>query len=212
MTNHNDALEARLRRGPDDDAALQALLARVAAEAAKQGLVDIVFTTTDSPIGQITIAATDDGIVAIEWDTDRLLTKLAAKLSPRVLEDRPRLDTARRQIDEYFEGARHDFDLPIDWALTKGFRRDVLHELVTVPFGTIVTYKDLAERVHNPKATRAVGSAMATNPIPLVVPCHRVLQSGGGLGNYSGGDGPVTKAWLLRHEGLDLPSTDPQLF
>lgn len=208
MTDRTE-LEERLRSGPGGAPAIDGLLADFTAAAEAHGLVDIVFASTDSPVGEITVAATDTGILAVGWDTEALLQKLADKVSPRVLEDRARLDDERRQLDEYFAGRRHTFDVEIDWTLTAGFRREVLHELVTVPYGSIVTYGELAERVHNPKASRAVGSAMATNPIPLIVPCHRVLQSGGGLGNYSGGNGPETKAWLLRHEGADLPQTLP---
>ncbi|MBI2704100.1 MAG: methylated-DNA--[protein]-cysteine S-methyltransferase [Actinobacteria bacterium] len=203
-TNGIGRLEAELRAGPTIDGAVGDLLETFVRHAAERGIADVVFATTPSPVGEITIAATVEGVVAVGWDTDRLLAKLAVALSPRVLEDRSRLDDARRQMAEYFDGTRLSFDLPIDWSLTTGFRRGVLQELATVPFGTIVTYKDLAERVHSPKAARAVGSAMAANPLPLVVPCHRVLQSGGALGNYGGGDGPPTKAWLLRHEGVDL--------
>jgi methylated-DNA-[protein]-cysteine S-methyltransferase len=118
------------------------------------------------------------------------------------LEDPARLDDVRRQLDEYFDGARRDFDLPLDRQLSHGFRLDVLRELTLVPFGVVLSYRDLATRVGHPGASRAVGTAMATNPIPIVQPCHRVLRTGGALGGYGGG--LDAKRWLLRHEGVLL--------
>jgi methylated-DNA-[protein]-cysteine S-methyltransferase len=131
-----------------------------------------------------------------------MLERLAARVSPRVLHAPGRLDDARRQLDEYFAGHRRKFELGLDWSLSHGFRRDVLHELVRVPYGEVVTYGELAKRAEHPKAVRAVGSAMATNPLPIVVPCHRVLRAGGQLGNYGGG--VDMKRWLLTLEGALL--------
>ncbi len=113
-----------------------------------------------------------------------------------------RLDAARRQFDEYFEGRRRAFEVSLDWSLAHGFRREVLHQLVRVPYGQTVTYGELAGRTHSPRAVRAVGTAMATNPLPVVVPCHRVVRSGGALGNYGGG--VEMKRWLLTMEGALL--------
>ena len=136
-------------------------------------------------------------------DEDGVVEALAAEVSPRVLRLPARLDGARRQLDEYFAGRRTDFDLPLDRRLSHGYRLQVLEALTaTVPYGSVATYKDLALATHNPGAVRAVGTAMATNPIPIVVPCHRVVRSGGSLGNYGGG--PETKAFLLRLEGAPL--------
>jgi methylated-DNA-[protein]-cysteine S-methyltransferase len=140
----------------------------------------------------------------------QLLERLAQRISPRVLEHPKRLDDARRQLDDYFAHKRTSFDLPIDWSMSSGFRREVLRALAKVPYGQVVSYLTLAERVGNPKASRAVGSAMATNPIGIIVPCHRVLQTGGGLGGYSGRDGLVTKRYLLDLEGADLTSITRQ--
>lgn len=196
-------LEARLTRVPD--AAPDTAVARFRAAAAAEGLIEVAFAAVDSPVGELYVARTDAGVVALSWARDDLLEKVAAAISPRVLEAPARLDDARRQLDEYFAHRRERFDLPIDWTLTKGFRREVLHELVRLPFGEVITYAGLAERVGNPGASRAVGSAMATNPIPIIVPCHRVLRTGGALGGYSGRDGLVTKRFLLELEGSLLP-------
>lgn len=202
-------LRDALRRGfatpmgagePASDAAI----ARFRARAERAALVDVAYATVPSPVGDLLLAATDQGLVALGWDLDRTLATVAARVSPRVLESPRRLDGARRQLDEYFDGRRRRFAIGIDWALVRGFRLDVLRELAEVPYGEVVTYKDLAGRVGNPNASRAVGSTMANNPIAIVVPCHRVVRSGGDLGNYSGRDGVATKRFLLDLEGADL--------
>jgi len=202
MSDHR-TLESALRTGPSAELDLDVLAATVALRADQADLLDIAYARTDSPVGELTVAATSQGIVALGWDTDELLEKLARNVSPRILERASRLDDARRQLDAYFSPRHQRLQLPIDWSLAHGFRRTVLEELATTAPGDVVTYGELAERVHNPKASRAVGSAMATNPIPIVVPCHRVVRSGGGLGNYSGAGGVVTKQWLLDHERGD---------
>jgi methylated-DNA-[protein]-cysteine S-methyltransferase len=180
------------------------LVAAVARRAQAEGLLDVAWSVTDSPIGPLTLAATPAGLVFIGFGhEDGMLDELADKVSPRVLEAPARLDVVRRQLDEYFDGRRHDFDVPLDWTLSHGFRRTVLHTLVErVPYGHTLSYKELATRAGNPKASRAVGSAMATNPIPLIVPCHRILRTGGALGGYGGG--LDAKVWLLRLEGNGL--------
>jgi methylated-DNA-[protein]-cysteine S-methyltransferase len=179
------------------------LVAAVARRAQADGLLDVAWALTDSPVGPLTLAATPAGLVRIAFGhEDDVLEELADNVSPRVLEAPARLDGVRRQLDEYFAGRRHQFDVPLDWSLSHGFRRTVLHKLVEVPYGHTVSYKELAQLAGNPKASRATGSAMATNPIPLVVPCHRVLRSGGQLGGYGGG--LDAKVWLLRLEGHPL--------
>jgi methylated-DNA-[protein]-cysteine S-methyltransferase len=180
------------------------LVAAVARRAQTEGLLDVAWSVTESPIGPLTLAATPAGLVFIGFGhEDGMLDELADKVSPRVLEAPARLDVVRRQLDEYFDGRRHDFDVPLDWTLSHGFRRIVLHTLVErVPYGHTLSYKELATRAGNPKASRAVGSAMATNPIPLIVPCHRILRTGGALGGYGGG--LDAKVWLLRLEGNGL--------
>lgn len=181
---------------PDPDV----LTARFADRALAEGLVDVAWARLDTPIGPLTAAATERGLVRITFgDPDTSVPGLAA-LSPRVVEAPARLDPVRRQLDEYFEGRRQHFDLPLDRALSSGFRLKVLQELERVRYGEVTTYRDLATKVGSPRASRAVGSAMATNPIPIVVPCHRVLRTGGHLGGYGGG--LPAKEWLLRLEGV----------
>lgn len=174
---------------------------RMAAEA--EGLVDVAWTTTDSPIGPLLLAATDAGLVMVSFhEVEAALDELARKLSPRVLHAPGRLDEPRRQLDEYFAGDRRRFELPLDRSLSHGFRRRVLEELVEVGYGEVTSYQELAARVGHPRASRAVGTAMATNPIPIVQPCHRVLRSGGALGGYGGG--VDVKRRLLRLEGVPV--------
>jgi methylated-DNA-[protein]-cysteine S-methyltransferase len=201
-----------LRRGPAEDADaadgasvdLDALIAAATARADAADLVDIAWAVADTPIGPLTLTATDVGVLRIAFgDEDQVLDELATQVSPRVLHLPARLDALRRELDEYFAGRRHRFDIPLDRRLSRGFRAQALEALAAhVGYGETASYKDVATLVGNPKATRAVGSAMATNPIPIVVPCHRVLRSGGVLGNYGGG--PEIKAWLLRHEGARI--------
>ena len=179
------------------------------ARAEREGLVHVAWTTVDTPIGPLHLAATTAGLVRIAFgltdhDLDDMLEHLTQRISPRVVESPARLDPARRQLDEYFEGRRHDFDVSLDWRLSAGFRRTVLERLVAeVGYGRTVSYLELAVASGNPRASRAVGSAMATNPIPIVVPCHRVLRTGGHLGGYGGG--LPTKVKLLELEGA-LPA------
>jgi methylated-DNA-[protein]-cysteine S-methyltransferase len=188
-------LEARLRAHAETDP--RAAIDRFRHAAQQDGLVDVAYATVDSPVGELVVAATSVGVVSLAWD-ERMLDLVAARVSPRILELPVRLDDVRRQLDEYFAGTRTRFDVPLDLALSSGFRRQVLDMLATeVVYGQVATYGQLAARVGNPKASRAVGSAMATNPIPIIVPCHRVVRSGGALGNYSGRDGIVTKRFLL---------------
>jgi methylated-DNA-[protein]-cysteine S-methyltransferase len=197
---------ALLRGGPADDGAAAAEVARLTeaamARADAEGLVEVAVATTDSPIGPLTLAATPAGLVRVGFprEGDTLEAELAEKLSPRVVRLPGRLDAVRRQLDEYFAGHRHQFDLQVDWALSRGFRRTVLQVLFEeVGFGETRSYAELAERAGNPRASRAVGSAMATNPVPIVVPCHRILRSGGALGGYGGG--LDVKRYLLDLEG-----------
>jgi methylated-DNA-[protein]-cysteine S-methyltransferase len=178
-------------------------VAAALARADADGLVDVAWAVEDTPIGPLTLAATPEGLVRIGFGgEDDMLDDLAASVSPRVVHLPGRLDTPRRQLDEYFAGRRRDFEVPLDRRLSHGYRRTVLEALSRVPYGQTVSYRDLAERTGNPRASRAVGSAMATNPIPIVVPCHRVLRTGGALGGYGGG--LDVKVWLLRHEGALL--------
>ena len=192
---------SRLRRAEaaDVDALVTSALRRADAE----GLVDVAWAVEDTPIGPLTLAATPTGVVRIGFGhEDAVLDELATAVSPRVVHLPARLDDVRRQLDQYFAGKRRAFEVPIDRRLSHGYRRTVLEALTEVPYGETVSYKDLAERTGKPTASRAVGSAMATNPIPIVVPCHRVLRTGGALGGYGGG--LDTKVWLLQLEGALL--------
>jgi methylated-DNA-[protein]-cysteine S-methyltransferase len=180
-----------LRGGPT--VALDAIAAATAAALARaddEGLVEVAVARTDSPIGMLTLAATPEGLVRVGFpmETDTILDELAEEVSPRVVELPRRLDLARRELDEYFAGRRTMFDLPVDLRLAHGFRRQVLELLHTeITFGETCSYAELAAMAGSPRAHRAVGSAMATNPVPIVVPCHRVLRTGGALGGYGGG-------------------------
>ena len=183
------------------EAATAAFLKR----AEKEGLIDVAYTTVDTPIGPLGVAATDAGLVkvALHPDEKNFTEELAFAVSPRVIEHPKKLDAVRKQLDEYFSGKRTTFSLQIDWQLSHGFRQMVLQTLFRdVQFGEVTSYGELALRVGHPRASRAVGSAMATNPVPIVVPCHRVLRSGGNIGNYGGG--VDMKRRLLTHEGALL--------
>jgi methylated-DNA-[protein]-cysteine S-methyltransferase len=202
VTVEDVEIETRLRVAPQagevDD-----LVAAALARADADGVVDVAWAVEDTPIGPLTLAATPRGLVRIGFgDEDDMLDDLAATVSPRVVHLPARLDDPRRQLDEYFGGRRRHFEVQLDRQLSHGYRRTVLEALSDVPYGQTVSYRDLAERTGNPKASRAVGSAMATNPIPIVVPCHRVLRTGGALGGYGGG--LDVKVWLLRLEGAVL--------
>ena len=201
-------IELDLARGPDgaDDTAGPPPVAALADAAAERGLLDVAYATTDTPIGPVFLAVTPRGLVRVvfawAYDVDEVLDEVAARLSPRILESPARTDSVRRQFDEYFDGRRQAFDVPVDWELSRGFRRTVLQHCYRIPYGTVTTYKDLATESGSPRASRAVGSAMATNPVPIVVPCHRVLRTGGHLGGYGGG--LDRKQWLLKLEGALL--------
>lgn len=175
---------------PVDDADLARLRTRLADDAAASGVLDVAYRTVDSPIGPLLVAATQKGLVRVAFgleDFDAVLTALAERVSPRVLESRPRLDAVATELDEYFSGRRREFDLPLDFAMSSGFRQEVQRYLPHISYGQTRSYKQVAESIGNPKAVRAVGTACATNPLPVVVPCHRVLRSDGELGGYLGG-------------------------
>jgi methylated-DNA-[protein]-cysteine S-methyltransferase len=175
---------------------------RLAAQASSDGLLDVAYATVDSPIGEVVVAATDRGLlrVALPGESlDDVLARLARDVSPRILAYPQRLDEARRELDQYFAGERERFELPLDWRLSHpGFYRRVLRATARVPFGEVITYTDAAKRAGSPRAFRAAGSALGSNPIPIVVPCHRVVRAGGDIGNYGGG--PEMKRFLLEHE------------
>jgi methylated-DNA-[protein]-cysteine S-methyltransferase len=186
---------------PSDAGTLARLQARLERAAEAEGLLDVAYTTLDSPVGALLLAATPKGLVRVAYDIedhDRVLDTLAQRLSPRVLRAPKRLDAAARELDEYFGGRRQAFDLPLDLSLSRGFRQLVQRHLPEIGYGQTRTYGQVAALVGNPKAVRAVGTACATNPLPLVVPCHRVLPASGGPGRYVGG--PAAKVTLLTLE------------
>jgi methylated-DNA-[protein]-cysteine S-methyltransferase len=176
---------------------------RLVREADRRGLLDVAYAGVDSPMGPLLVAATRRGLVRVSYNaaerTDQVLDDLASKLSPRVFEDAARLDEIRRELDEYFDRKRTRFDMPLDWSMSRGFTRKVLRATARVPYGELVTYKDVARRAGNERASRAAGNALGANPVPIVVPCHRVVHSGGGLGGYTGG--LERKKFLLGVEG-----------
>ena len=197
-----DELERALRAPAVDDADAVRAAELAVARAADAGLADVAYTTTDSPLGPLLIASTKRGLVRVAFPSERpddVLDDLVVKISPRVLEAPAELDEVRRELDQYFERERRGFELPLDWRLSHGFRSAVLHELLNVPYGETATYAEMAARAGNPNAYRAAGSACGANPMPLVVPCHRVVPSGGGIGNYGGG--VDIKKYLLELEG-----------
>ena len=158
--------------------------------AAAAGVLSVAYRTVDTPIGELLLAATGRGLVRVAFELegfDAVLDGLAAGISPRIVRSPARLDRTARELDEYFTGLRTAFDIPLDRSLSTGFRRDVQRHLPEIAYGHTATYKDVAAALGNPKAVRAVGTACATNPLPGVVPCHRVLRSDGGLGGYRGG-------------------------
>jgi methylated-DNA-[protein]-cysteine S-methyltransferase len=199
-----DALERALRAAAPAEHDLP--LPDVASRAARAGLLDVAYATADSPVGRLLLASTDRGLVRLAYlkgdDEDPVLTELAGELSPRVLAAPRKLDGPRRELEQYFAGERHEFDLALDWRLTHGFGRRVLQATARIPFGSCSTYKQVATAAGSPRGFRAAGNALGANPIPIVVPCHRVLHSGGGLGGYTGG--VERKRVLLAVEGADI--------
>jgi len=175
---------------PVQDADMATLRTRLATQAADRGLLDVAYRVIDSPLGPLLLAATGKGLVRVAYereDFDTVLQTLADRISTRVLAAPGRLDAAAAELEEYFGGRRRSFDLPLDHALSSGFRQRVQQYLPRIDYGRTRSYKDVAAVIGNPKAVRAVGSACATNPLPVVVPCHRVLRTDGSLGGYIGG-------------------------
>ena len=177
---------------PTDPDTLSRLRHGLGLAAEAEGILDVAYTTIDSPVGTLLLAATPKGLVRVAYDIedhDRVLGTLSQRLSPRVLRAPRRLDAAARELDEYFSGQRRVFDLPLDLSLSRGFRQLVQRHLPEIGYGQTRTYRQVAELVGNPQAVRAVGTACATNPLPVVVPCHRVLRADGTPGGYVGGPG-----------------------
>ncbi len=189
-----------------DPAGLGAASARLIASAALEA--EVVYCELESPVGSLLAAATPSGLARlayVDWNggVDAVLEALAARLSPRIVHAPPRFEQLRRELGEYFDGDRDRFELPLDLAVVAPFGREVLAACARIPFGATATYTEVAVEAGRPQASRAAGNALGANPIPIVVPCHRVLRSGGGLGGYTGGLG--IKEHLLRLEGVLLP-------
>ena len=197
-----DELETALRAAAGRLSEVEQGAATALAERAlHDGLVDVAYATTDSPVGPLLLAATPAGVVRVSFARegfDDVLVALAAQISPRVLEAPRRLDATRRQLEEYFEGRRTAFEVPLDHRLSRGFRARALDAIAAIPFGHTGTYSSIAAAAGSPRAVRAAGTACATNPIPLLVPCHRVVRSDGSMGLYGGG--VANKRLLLEHE------------
>jgi methylated-DNA-[protein]-cysteine S-methyltransferase len=193
-----DCLIDELRR----TASPAARLPDVAGAAARAGLLDVAYTTLASPVGELLLAATETGLVQIAYidpgPIDGVLARLAERISPRVLAMSRRLDESQRELDEYFAGRRRRFELALDRRLMSAFGRRVLSAAEAIPYGSVSTYAAVAARAGSPRGARAAGNALGANPLPIVLPCHRVLRAGGNLGGYTGG--PDRKRTLLAIE------------
>jgi methylated-DNA-[protein]-cysteine S-methyltransferase len=190
-----------------DEDAMARLHARLTAQAQQEGILDLAYRTLDTPVGSLLLATTEQGLVRVAYgvqDHDAVLQQLSDTISPRILRAPARLDEASRQVEQYFAGRRTTFELPLDWRLSKGFRRDVLRHLPQIGYGSTETYAQVADAAGSPRAVRAVGTACATNPLPVLVPCHRVVRSDGTAGGYVGG--PDAKRILLDLEGATAGS------
>lgn len=178
---------------------------RFAAAAWERGVAAVAYASVDSPLGPLLAAVTHRGLVRLSYrgeEPGAALQELARAVSPRVLEVPAALDPVRRELDEYFAARRRRFDVAVDWSLTRGFVREVLREVARIPYGAVASYREVASRAGNPRAGRAAGNALAVNPIPIVVPCHRVVRTGGAIGGYTGG--LDRKRFLLDLEGVEL--------
>ena len=173
---------------------------RLVRHAEEAGLVDVLWARTDTPIGTLLVAVSPRGLIRVSFpeETDAL-QDIADSVSPRIIHSLTATEEVRRELDEYFDGQRQSFDVPVDWSALHGFTRKVLRETTRIPFGSVLTYTQVAGKAGNARASRAAGNALHANPVPIVVPCHRVVRTGGGLGGY-GGTIP-RKIALLQLEG-----------
>ncbi len=186
----SDLTRDLIRAFPDDPGQVARLHGQLAAAAQRDGILDVAYRIIDSPVGALLLAATEEGLIRVAYASeghDAVLQSLADKVSPRVLSAPVRLEAAARELGEYFAGQRRAFDLPLDWRLSAGFRRTVLSHLPEIGYGHTASYSAVAELAGSPRAVRAVGSACATNPLPVIVPCHRVVLADGSMGRYLGG-------------------------
>jgi methylated-DNA-[protein]-cysteine S-methyltransferase len=197
-----DDLDRRLAPPPTVPLDLGAFRTALAHRADAEGLLDVAYASYDSPLGRLTVIVTPRGLVRLSYPGEPVesqLDELADRISPRILEAPERTDDVRRQLDAYFAGHRRSFEVPIDWRLVRGFTGHVLRATARIPFGETSSYRDVAAAAGSPNAYRAAGNALGSNPVPIVVPCHRVLHAGGGLGGYTGG--LDRKRYLLTLEG-----------
>ncbi len=202
-SGETSGLERALRATSERAAkSAQAAARRLSERAARDGLADISYAAADSPFGALLLAATKRGLARVafpEEDADAVLQRLATRISPRIVEAPGPLDAARRELEEYFDGRRTRFELALDWTLVGPFGRRVLGAASQIPYGGVLTYAQVAAQAGSPRGSRAAGNALGANPIPIVVPCHRVLRRGGALGGYAGG--LERKRLLLELEG-----------
>ena len=196
--------EADLQRSlaalPESDPSVGVL--RFRRRAARAALLDVAYAVTDSPLGPLAVFVTPRGLVRLAYQgepMDEVVAEVAARVSPRVVLAPEQTDVIRRELDAYFARRLESFSVPIDWTLVRGFARGLLNATAAIPFGQVATYGALAAAVGSPRAARAAGNALGSNPIPIVVPCHRVVHAGGGIGGYTGG--LERKRALLQLEG-----------
>lgn len=199
-----DRIEQALRApAPQADAAARRLADRAAAD----GRADLCYATIASPLGELLLVRSRGGLARLHYldgGLDEMLERLAAERSPRIVASAAALEPWQRELDEYFSGRRRSFEAPIDWHELSGFRRKVLRATAALPYGASASYKEVATAAGNPRAARAAGNALGSNPLPIVIPCHRVTHTGGGLGGYTGG--LERKRLLLRIERAERGS------
>jgi methylated-DNA-[protein]-cysteine S-methyltransferase len=217
MTNENGTLERALMRSAGNLGEAPGLAPPMASEAAEaasrltgraleEGLLDVAYAAVDSPFGPLLAASTERGLLRLafpEEGIDPVLSRLAERVSPRILESPARLEPLKRELDEYFDGRRQLFQTPLDWSLIGPFGVKVLSATAAIPYGSVLTYTEVAGQAGSPRGSRAAGNALGSNPIPIVIPCHRVLRTGGALGGYAGG--LDRKRRLLELEGALTP-------
>jgi methylated-DNA-[protein]-cysteine S-methyltransferase len=195
-------LKDALRRAAGGERVPAAATQRLSARIAAESLADITYTPVDSPFGPLLAAATKRGLVRLafpEEPVDSVLDRLSRSISPRIVESPAPLESVRRELEEYFSGARRGFELALDWSLIGPFGRRVLRATAEIPYGGVLSYGEVAADAGSPRGSRAAGNALGSNPIPIVIPCHRVVRTGGAIGGYGGG--PERKRWLLELEG-----------
>ncbi len=204
--DEEERIERALRAGADSEGArageAAAAAARLSERIAREGLADVAYASIDSPLGELHGAVSRHGLVRLafpEESEEAMVEELACRLSPRIVAAPRRLDPVKRELEEYFEGRRRRFQLELDWALIGPFARRVLARTAAIPYGSHSSYGEIAAEAGSPRGARAAGNALGSNPIPIVIPCHRVLHAGGGLGGYGGG--LERKRWLLALEG-----------